>query len=145
MPDLLINLVALLVLIVPLAAIQWNLAGRRSPSRLGFGPSQRDRWRLEIYSNADGIGQAVVDPADIPFPVKLVRSARGELAQTAPVASWSLPQIELEVAVDQPFADDVLDGVFGGKQRLRFVTGSEASLDIEDARVRIRALPLDPE
>ena len=141
MPPLLINALALLMLLLPLAAIQWNLAGRRSASRI-VAPKEHLRWRLELYSNSADAEHRLADGADMPFPVKRVRSARGQLARSSPAASWSLPRVELEIAVDEPFADDVLDGLFGGRQRLRFVTGNEAILDTEDCRLRLRALPM---
>ena len=84
--------------------------------------------------------------ADIPFPVKQVRSARGELARSDPSRAWALPQLELEVVVDDPFTDDVLSGLFGVEHHVRFVTGNEAVIDVRgDRRVRLRALPFVPE
>lgn len=143
MPDYLIQLTGLLVLVLPLVAVQWNLAGnvKRRPNRL-VSPKEQQRWRLEIYSNQDGAEHAIVDRADIPFPVKQVRSAKGELAQKTSTNSWALPRIELEVDVEDPFTDDVLSGLFGVEHQVRFVTGNEAVIDARgDRRVRIRALP----
>lgn len=143
MPDYLIQLTGLLVLVLPLIAVQWNLAGGsgRRQRRL-VSPKEQQRWRLEIYSNQDGAEESIVDRADIPFPVKQVRSAKGELAQKSEEKAWALPQLELEVVVDDPFTDDVLSGLFGVEHQVRFVTGNEAVLDARgDKRVRIRALP----
>ncbi len=143
MPDYLIQLTGLAVLVLPLIAVQWNLAGRSGGRgwRL-VSPKEQQRWRLEIYSNQDGAEDAIVDRADIPFPVKQVRSAKGELAQKADNKAWALPQLELEVVVDDPFTEDVLSGLFGVEHHVRFVTGNEAVLDAKgDKRVRIRALP----
>jgi hypothetical protein len=64
------------------------------------------------------------------------------LAQKDEVNAWALPQVELEVVVDDPFTDDVLSGLFGVEHQVRFVTGNEAVLDTRgDKRVRVRALP----
>lgn len=143
MPDFAIQMTGLLVLVLPLIAVQWNLAGnkRRRPRRL-VAPKEQQRWRLEIYSNQDGAEDAIVDRADIPFPVKQVRSAKGELAASSATNSWALPRLELEVDVDDPFTDDVLSGLFGVEHHVRFVTGNEAVIDARgQRRVRIRALP----
>lgn len=143
MPDVLIQLIGLLVLVVPLVALQWNLAGRApSERRRLLSPREQQRWRLEIYSNQDGVEEAVVDRADIPFPVKQVRSAKGELAQRSDGRSWALPRMELEVVVEDPFTDDVLAGLFGVEHQVRFVSGNEAMVDARgNRRLRIRALP----
>ncbi|MGI9597750.1 MAG: hypothetical protein ACR2QK_16420 [Acidimicrobiales bacterium] len=143
MPDFIIQLTGLLVLVLPLMAVQWNMAGRsRRRQRRLVAPKEQQRWRLEIYSNQDGAEDSIVDRADIPFPVKQVRSAKGELARKDGGKAWALPQLELEVVVDDPFTDDVLSGLFGVEHHVRFVTGNEAVLDARgDKRVRIRALP----
>ncbi len=146
MPDFLLQLIGLVVLVIPLIAIQWNLAGQ--PGRRARLAPLRDqqRWRLELYGNQPGADKAVVDAADIPFPVKQVRSARGELARSDPTRAWALPQLELEVVVDDPFTDDVLSGLFGVEHHVRFVTGNEAVIDVRgDRRVRVRALPFVPD
>jgi len=141
MRDTLLQLTGLLFLVLPLVAVQWNLAGRRRRRALP-NPRNQKRWRLEIYSNRDDADTALVDRSDIPFPVKQVRSARGELAQTAGANAWSLPRLELEVDVEDPFTDEVLSGLFGGEHVVRFVSGNEAVVDTNGAsRLRIRALP----
>lgn len=145
MPDFIIQLTGLIVLVLPLVAVQWNLAGntKRGPGRnWPLGPRDQQRWRLEIYSNNDGADQSLVDRADIPFPVKQVRSAKGELGQQAGRNAWALPRVELEVSVDDPFTDDVLSGLFGVEHHVRFVSGNEAVIDARnDRRIRVRALP----
>ncbi len=143
MPEYLIQITGLLVLVLPLIAVQWNLAGNRGRAQRRLVlPREQQRWRLEIYSNQDGAEEAIVDRADIPFPVKHVRSAKGELAQRTNVNAWALPRMELEVNVDDPFTDDVLSGLFGVEHHVRFVTGNEAMIDARgDRRVRIRAVP----
>ncbi len=144
MPEYVLKVVSLLVLVVPLVAVQWNLAGttRRRPHG-PVSPREQLRWRLEIYSNQDDAAGILVDWADIPFPIKRVRSARGELARAAQIDAWALPRLELEIDVDDPFTDDVLSGVFGVEHHVRFVTGNEAVIDARgDVRIRVRALPL---
>lgn len=146
MPDWLIQLTGLVVLVLPLVAVQWNLAGntRRADSgrRWLLSPREQQRWRLELYSNQDGAESTLVDQADMPFPVKQVRSAKGELGRQAPQNAWALPRVELEVTVDDPFTDDVLSGLFGVEHHVRFVSGNEAVIDArDDQRVRVRALP----
>lgn len=142
MPDFALQLIGLFVLVLPLVAIQWNLAGRVRRRQGFLAPPDQQRWRLEIYGNQPGAEAALVDRADIPFPVKQVRSARGDLARSDRSQAWTLPQLELEVAVDDPFTDDVLSGLFGVRHRLRFVTGNEAVVDARGGhRVRVRALP----
>lgn len=142
MPEVLRQLTGLVILVLPLIAIQWNLAGNRTRRRRLVSPREQQRWRLEIYSNQEGAERSVVDRADIPFPVKQVRSARGELARSGQVRSWALPVLELEVDVDDPFTDDVLCGLFGVEHHVRFVTGNEAVIDTRgDRRIRVRALP----
>ncbi len=142
MPDVVLQLTGLAVLIVPLLAIQWNLAGRTGRRPRLAPRREQQRWRLELYANSPGAERAVVDRADIPFPVKQVRSARGELARSDPSRAWALPQLEIEVVVDDPFTDDVLSGLFGVDYQVRFVTGNEAVIDARGGRrVRVRALP----
>ena len=142
MPEVLRQLTGLAILVLPLIAIQWNLAGNKTRRRRFVTPREQQRWRLEIYSNQQGAEQSVVDRADIPFPVKQVRSARGELARSGQARSWALPLLELEIDVDDPFTDDVLCGLFGVEHHVRFVTGNEAVIDARgDRRIRVRALP----
>ena len=141
MRETLLQLVGLVFLVLPLVAIQWNLGRRRGRVRLA-GPRRHARWRLEIYSNSDGAQDALIDRADIPFPVKQVRSARGQLAQTATDNVWSLPRLELEIDVEDPYTHDVVTGLFGPDHRVRFVSGNEAMIDVPGpARLRVRALP----
>lgn len=146
MPDYVLQLAGLAVLIVPLLAIQWNLAGQPG-RRARLAPRrEQQRWRLELYANSPGAERAVVDRSDVPFPVKQVRSARGELARSDPSRAWALPQLELEVVVDDPFTEDVLSGLFGVEHQVRFVTGNEAVIDARGGRrVRVRALPFVPD
>lgn len=147
MPQWLIQLTALAVLVLPLIAVQWDLLGapkrRGGPmARIGqlIRPKEQQRWRLEIYSNTDP-EEAMVDRDDIPFPVKQVQSAKGELAKTEVGRSWALPQMELEVVVDDPFTDEALAGLFGVDHHVRFVSGNEAMIDARgDRRLRVRAL-----
>ena len=142
MRETLVQLIGLLFLLLPLAAVQWNLAGRRRERTPLLSPKKQKRWRLEIYSNRDDAETALVDRADIPFPIKQVRSARGELAQSAGANAWSLPRLELELDVDDPFTDEVMSGLFGSDHLVRFVSGNEAVVDAGvRSRLRIRALP----
>jgi hypothetical protein len=137
------QLIGLLVMVLPLVAIQWNLAGDgRRRSKLLTPQNPRSRWRLEIYSNADDISSAMVELADVPFPVKRVRSLKAAQAQQEPEEAWALPRIELDVDVADPFADEALAGLLGAGHRLRFVTGNEAVIDTRPGRLRIRALRL---
>ncbi len=146
MPDAVVQLLGLAVLVVPFVAIRWNLAGRQRTSPRLLTPRQQQRWRLELYSNQPGVEGAIVDRSDIPFPVKHVRSARGDLGKRDPDRAWALPRVELEVLVDDPFTDDVLSGLFGVGHHVRFVTGNDAVVDARpDLRVRIRALPFGQE
>lgn len=141
MRDTSLQLMGLLFLVLPLVAIQWNLSGRRRRVPL-LGPRRQARWRLEIYSNADNVEATLVDRADIPFPVKQVRSARGELARTAGANAWALPRVELEIDVDDPYAEEVVTGLFGPDHHVRFVSGNEAVIDVPGPmRLRVRALP----
>jgi hypothetical protein len=135
------QLIGLLVVVLPLVAIQWNLAGvstRRS--RLVTPENRRTRWRLEIYSNNDGIAAALPDLADVPFPVKRVGSAKQRKADRRPDRAWTLPRVELDVDVADPFAGDALEGLRGVQHRLRFVSGDEAVVDAPAGRLRIRAV-----
>jgi hypothetical protein len=140
-----LQMLGLLFLVVPLVAVQWNLAGRRKRrSALPFGLRVRSRWRLEIYSNFDNVADALADRADMPFPVKQVRSARGQLAQRVGGEAWSLPRIELELDVEDPFSFEVLTGLLGPDHRVRFVSGNEAVVDARGpSRLRLRVLPLE--
>ena len=141
MRSTLLQFLGLVLLVLPLVAIQWNLGGKRNRVPL-LNPKQQRRWRLEIYSNHDNADQALVDRIDIPFPIKQVRSARGQLAQTAGANAWALPRLELEIDVEDPFTNDVMTGLFGPNHFVRFVSGNEAVVDAaSDARLRIRALP----
>ena len=134
------QLIGLLVLIVPLVAIQWNIAGRtrRGPSILAPQANQT-RWRLEIYSTSELAAEAMVDPVDVPFPVKRVRSAKVAQAAFSSEPRWTLPRVEVDVEVVDPFADDALTGLFGDDHELRMVTGNEAVVDTPVARLRIRS------
>ena len=145
MRELLLQILGLLLLVVPLVAVQWNMAGRgKSRSTPLFRPRARSRWRLEIYSNSDNVADALSDRADMPFPVKQVRSARGQLAQRIGGKAWSLPRLELELDVEDPFAPEVLTGLLGPDHRVRFVSGNEALVDGGGpSRLRLRVLPLE--
>lgn len=139
------QILGLTLVIVPLLAVQFDLAGRRQGHRrLALRPRSTGRWRLEIYSNFDDVARALGERADMPFPVKQVRSARGRLAQRIGTEAWSLPRIELEIDVDDPFAPEVLAGLFGPDHRVRFVSGNESMVDAAGpSRLRLRVLPLD--
>jgi hypothetical protein len=140
MRQILIEVLGVLVLVVPVVAIKWNLAGQnRGSSSLLAPESTRMRWRLEIYSTDDDVQSTLVDPADVPFPVKRVRSAKAEQAALAPDTAWTLPRVELDVEVGDPLADESLAGLFGADHRVRFVTGNEAVLDTASKRLRVRA------
>lgn len=142
MRDALVQVLGLVFLIVPLIAVQWNLAGNKRRGSSRFLPGRdRHRWRLEIYSSTDDVEGALVDRADIPFPVKQVTSARGRLAQRPGANAWALPRLELDVDIDDPFTDEALAGLFGADHQLRYVTGNDAVLDTANrTRVRVRAL-----
>ncbi len=141
MRGVLLQILGVILVLLPLAAIQWDLTGRRATRRSSAVDSQRHRWRLELYSNHADIEQAMNSVADIPFAFKRVRSARGELAQQHPERAWSLPRIELEVDVEDPFSTDALVGLFGPEHSVRFVSGNEAVVDPEQAgRIRIKAI-----
>ncbi len=141
MRDTVMQLLGLVVLVLPLVAIQWNLSGRRRRVPL-LSPRRQPRWRLEIYSNSDDVQGSLANRADIPFPVKQVVSARGQLAKTAGANAWSLPRLELEIDVDDPYTDEVMTGLFGPAHRVRFVSGNEAMVDVSGPiRLRLRALP----
>ena len=135
------QLLGVLFLVVPLMAIQWNL-GRSSRRNTEPDPKHQRRWRLEFYSNQESVENVLVDRADIPFPIKQVQSARGQLAQTAGANAWTLPRMELEIDVDDPFTDESVTGLFGPDHYVRFVSGNEAMIDVPGIpRLRIRALP----
>ena len=141
MRETLTQLLGLLFLVLPLAAIQWNL-GRSRRRGAGPNPGGQRRWRLEIYSSHAIVDNVLVDAADIPFAVKRVQSARGELAQTAGANAWTLPRLELEIDVEDPFAAEIVSGLFGSDHYVRFVSGNEAVIDLPDnPRLRLRALP----
>jgi hypothetical protein len=138
--QILVELLGVLALMMPVIAVKWNLAGQtRKRSSLLAPESTRMRWRLEIYSNDDDALSALVDPADVPFPVKRVRSAKADLAAMEPERAWTLPRIELDVEVADPLADESLAGLFGADHRVRFVTGNEAVVDTRTKRLRVRA------
>lgn len=140
MRDVSTQLVGLLILIVPVLAIRWNLAGiptRRS--RILMPKSGDSRWRLEIYSIDDDLAVALADPADVPFPVKRVRSAKADVASVDPELAWTLPRVELDVEVVDPYAESALNGLLGTDHRVRFITGNEAVVDHRSTRLRIRA------
>jgi hypothetical protein len=137
----LIQILGVLVLVAPVVAIKWNLAGQHRRSSSLLAPENtRMRWRLEIYSTDDDALSALVDPADVPFPVKRVRSAKAEQAALTPEAAWTLPRVELDVEVGDPLAPESLAGLFGADHRVRFVTGNEAVLETRSHRVRVRAV-----
>ncbi len=140
MRQVLVELLGLGLLVMPVMAIKWNLAGQvRRRSSLLAPENHRLRWRLEIYSNDEDVVSVLVDPADVPFPVKRVRSIKAERANLEPDAAWTLPRIELDVEVSDPLTDDSLTGLLGTDHRVRFVTGNEAVVDTHSQRLRIRA------
>lgn len=139
----LLELLALAVVLLPLVAIKWNLSGgprARRQSRVLAPENPRLRWRLEIYSTDADVLSALVDPADVPFPVKRVRTAKADRAEREPETAWALPRVELDVEVNDPLADETLAGLFGQDHRVRFVTGNEAVIDTRSRRLRVRAL-----
>jgi hypothetical protein len=143
MPNWPTQLIGVILLVLPLVAIQWNLAGTSRRRRNLLTPlNPRSRWRLEIYANEDGLDveAALADPADVPFPVRRVRSAKAERARSSPGEAWTLPRLELDVDVDDPLADESLSGLLSAGYTLRFVTGNEAVVDTGPGRLRIRAL-----
>ncbi len=141
MRNALLQVLGVVLMLLPLAAIQWDLTGKRSGRRSSTLEGQGHRWRLELYSNHSDIEQAMNGVADIPFAFKRVRSARGELASQHPERAWSLPRIELEVDVEDPFSADALIGLFGPEHSVRFVSGNEAVIDPENAgRIRVKAI-----
>lgn len=141
MRQILNEFLGILILVVPLVAIRWNLAGEnRRRSSLMAPENLGTRWRLEIYSTSDDAPEALVDPADVPFPVKRVRSVK--VQQAAGVAlddRWTLPRVELDVDVADPLSGEALAGLFGQDHRVRFVSGDEAVIDTPIARIRVRA------
>lgn len=138
-PGLATQLLGLVVLVIPLLAIQWNLAGNPEKRRFLAPRGTNPRWRLEVYSNHDDAITALVDPADVPYPVKRVRSAKAAQASFDPEKAWTLPRLELDVEVTDPFTNDALAGLLGVDHRVRFVTGNEAVVDARRKRLRIRA------
>ncbi len=141
MRGVLLQIVGVALMLLPLAAIQWNLTGDRATRRSSGAEQSGQRWRLELYSNHADIEQAMNGVADIPFAFKRVRSARGELASQHPERAWSLPRIELEVDVEDPFSAEALVGLFGPEHSVRFVSGNEAVVDPRHAgRIRIKAI-----
>lgn len=143
---ILTQMLGILIFVVPLVAIQWNLAGNRKNRVPGFLDAKTHRWRLELYSNDADIAEHLADRADIPFPIKEVKSARGRLAERPGSNVWALPRIEFDVDVDDPLTDDALSGLFGPDHQVRFVTGNEAVVDARgNRRVRLRALEFKTE
>lgn len=140
--DVLLKLLGVAVLALPVMAVRWNLGGmgRRRSTLLAPESAKQQRWRVEIYSTDDSAEAALVDPAQVPFPVKRVRSAKGDRALHQPETAWALPRVELDVEVDDPLADETLAGLFGEDHRVRFVTGNEAVIDTRSLRLRVRAL-----
>ncbi|MCP4226300.1 MAG: hypothetical protein GY773_23435 [Actinomycetia bacterium] len=138
------QMLGLALLVVPLAAIRWNLAGvaRKRPTLLA-PEATRSRWRLEIYSSQEDIEVVLCDPVDVPFPVKRVRSTKAAKATTSPEVAWTLPLVELDIEVDDPFSNASITGLVGVEHRVRFVTGNEAVIDIGTRRLRIRRIRFD--
>lgn len=142
----LIQVTGLLVLVAPLVVIQWDLDNTGGGSGSGPRPGPRRRrhqwpWRLELYSNHDDITPALIDEADVPFPARRVRSSKAEQARFSPSTAWARPRVELDVDVVDPFSDEVLHGLLGHGNRVRFVSGNEAVVDTSHGRIRIRAVP----
>ena len=132
------QVLGLVFLIVPLVAIRWNLAGVRLKGSAILAPEVAGaRWRLEIYSVGNDAASALTDPADMPFPVKRVRSSRAEQAKFSSDAAWMLPQVELDVEVADPFDDDSIAGLLGVEHRVLFVTGNEAVVHTDSEQLRI--------
>jgi hypothetical protein len=139
--DALRQLVGLGLVLAPLAAIRWNLAGGPARRPTVLAPeAARSRWRLEIYSNQAGVDGVLSAPVDVPFPVKRVRSARAAQADHSPELAWTLPQIELDVEIDDPFSHGSISGLIGVEHRVRFVSGDVAVVDVGRHRLRVRRL-----
>ncbi|MEM7337566.1 MAG: hypothetical protein AAF467_02895 [Actinomycetota bacterium] len=136
------QLLGLFFIVMPLVAIRWNLAGkakrRKDRPNLLAPEGGGNRWRLEVYSNADDVKPAFVRPADVPFPVKTVESAKAAQARFAPDKAWTLPRMELDVEVADPFTTEVFAGLLGHEHNVRLVTGNEAVVDASSLRLRIR-------
>ena len=135
------QLLGLVLLLLPLLAIRLNLAGnveRRSSLLPSAGGAKR--WRLEIYSTSDDAVRALADPAEVPFPVNAVRSSKSDPSGISADRRWTIPRIELDVEVSEPFAADALNGLLGTDHEVRLVTGNEAVIDARSTRIRIRAL-----
>ncbi len=144
MRDALTQVLGLALLVVPLAAIRWNLAGvaRKRPTLLAPETTQ-SRWRLEIYSSQEDVEVALSDPVDVPFPVKRVRSIKAAQAAISPQMAWTMPRVELDIEIDDPFSDASIAGLVGVEHRVRFVTGNEVVIDVENRRLRIRRIRFD--
>lgn len=142
MREALIQFLGVVLLLVPLAAVRWHLAGRlrRAPTLLA-PVDMGSRWRLEIYSVQDDVDAVLADPVDVPFPVKRVRSIKVEQPSVRPELVWTLPRVELDVEIDDPFTDAALSGLLGVGYRVRFVTGNEAVIDTRLRRLRLRRVP----
>lgn len=134
MPAWLMQVTGLFVLVLPLVVLQWDM-DRRGPRR----SRHRWLWHLELYSNQDDITGVLVDEADVPFPVRQVRTSKGEQARFSPGTAWARPRIELDVDVAHPFTDEALRGLLGHDHQLQFVSGNEAVIDTNQGRIRIRA------
>jgi hypothetical protein len=142
------QLSALIAVLLPLLAYQSNLGRAGGLGLLGLvGPRSERRWRLEFYSTSGPIEGLLVAESDMPFPVKRVRSARGDVALlTSSTRAWMLPQFEMDVTAIDPWASEVLHGIFRS-HRVRFVSGDEAMVDAQQSDsdaavpVRIRAVP----
>ncbi|MCP3988972.1 MAG: hypothetical protein GY724_07850 [Actinomycetia bacterium] len=141
MRDVLRQLLGISLLLAPLVAIRWNLASvaRKRPTVLAPQVT-RSRWRLEIYSSQEDVEGSLSDPVDVPFPVKRVRSGKAAQAAISPEVAWTLPRVELDVEIDDPFSDTSIAGLVGAEHRVRFVTGNEAVVDVDNHRLRIRRI-----
>lgn len=143
--DVALQLLGVSLFLFPLAAIQWDFTGRNANRRAFPSQPGGHRWRLELYSNHADIEKAMNDVANVPFAFKRVKSARGELGERHPERAWSLPRIELDLDVVDPFAEETLVGLFGSDYSVRFVSGDEAVIDPEHAnRIRLRAIRHEP-
>lgn len=144
MLDVLLKLLGVLALGLPVLAVRWNMAGvGRRRSTLLAPENRRMRWRLEIYSTDPEVERVLVDPAEVPFPAKRVRSVKAERADRNPEMAWALPRVELDVEVADPLTDESLTGLFGTEHRVRFVTGNEAVVETRAVRARVCAFRFD--
>ena len=144
MLDVLLKLVGVLALGLPVLAVRWNMSGvGRRGSKLLTPENRRLRWRVEIYSTDPQVEAVLVDPAQVPFPAKRVRSVKAERAQRDPGTAWALPRVELDVEVVDPLTGESLAGLFGTDHRVRFVTGNEAVVETGSVRARVRVFRFD--